>query len=124
MKRLLQVIGWILNRIAKTPLNIVARVANLITPIKHGRVVCWAYNFQQYSCNPRYITEYLLKHNPEFEIYWVFRKGINTSELPKGIKAVRFRTWAYLRLMASAEFLLTNARTDPWRIYWHKREGQ
>lgn len=124
MKRLLQVIGWVLNRIAKTPLNIVARVANLITPIKHGRVVCWAYNFQQYSCNPRYVTEYLLKHNPEFEIYWVFRKGVNTSELPKGIKAVRFRTWAYLRLMASAEFLLTNARTDPWRIYWHKREGQ
>ena len=124
MKRLLQVIGWMLNRIVKTPLNIAAWIANLTTPIKRGRVVCWAYNFHQYSCNPRYLTEHLIKHNPEFEIYWVFRKGVNTSELPKGIKAVRFRTWEYLRLMASAEFLLTNARTDPWRIYWHKREGQ
>lgn len=124
MKRLSQVIGWVLNRIVKTPLNIAAWVANIVTPIKHGRVVCWAYNFQQYSCNPRYLTEHLLKNNPEFEIYWVFRKGVNTSELPKGIKVVRFRTWEYLRLMASAEFLLTNARTDPWRIYWHKREGQ
>ena len=124
MKRILQVVGWVLNRIAKTPLNIAAWVASLITPIKRGRVVCWAYNFQQYSCNPRYLTEYLLKHNPEFEIYWVFRKGVYSSELPEGIKAVRFRTWEYLRLMASAEFLLTNARTDPWRIYWHKREGQ
>ena len=124
MKRILQVIGWVLNRIAKTPLNIAAWVASLITPIKRGSVVCWAYNFQQYSCNPRYLTEHLLKHHPEFEIYWVFRKSVNTSELPEGIKAVRFRTWEYLRLMASAEFLLTNARTDPWRIYWHKREGQ
>lgn len=124
MKRLSQVIGWVLNRIVKTPLNIAAWVANIVTPIKHGRVVCWAYNFQQYSCNPRYLTEHLLKHHPEFEICWVFRKGVNTSELPEGIKAVRFRTWEYLRLMASAEFLLTNARTDPWRIYWHKREGQ
>ena len=124
MKRLLQVIGWVLNRIAKTPLNIAAWVANLITPIKRGRVVCWSYNFYQYSCNPRYLTEHLIKHNPEFEIYWVFRKGINTDELPTGVKAVRFRTWEYLRLMASAEFLLTNARTDPWRIYWHKRKGQ
>ena len=124
MKRLSQVIGWVLNRIVKTPLNIAAWVANIVTPIKHGRVVCWAYNFQQYSCNPRYLTEHLLKNNPEFEIYWVFRKGVNTSELPEGIKVVRFRTWEYLRLMASAEFLLTNARTDPWRIYWHKREGQ
>ncbi len=124
MKRFLQVIGWVLNRIVKTPLNIAAWVANLITPIKRGRVVCWAYNFQQYSCNPRYLTEYLLKHNPEFEIYWVFRKSVNTSELPEGVRSVRFRTWEYLRLMASAEFLLTNARTDPWRIYWHKRKGQ
>jgi CDP-glycerol glycerophosphotransferase len=114
----------VLNRIVKTPLNIAAWVANLITPIKRGRVVCWAYNFQQYSCNPRYLTEYLLKHNPEFEIYWVFRKNVNISELPEGVKAVYFRTWEYLRLMASAEFLLTNARTDPWRIYWHKRKGQ
>ena len=113
-----------LNRIVKTPLNIAAWVANIVTPIKHGRVVCWAYNFQQYSCNPRYLTEHLLKNNPEFEIYWVFRKGVNTSELPEGIKVVHFRTWEYLRLMASAEFLLTNARTDPWRIYWHKRKGQ
>ena len=124
MKRFLQVIGWVLNRIVKTPLNIAAWVANLITPIKRGRVVCWAYNFQQYSCNPRYLTEYLLKHNPEFEIYWVFRKSVNTSELPEGVRSVRFRTWEYLRLMASAEFLITNARTDPWRIYWHKRKGQ
>ena len=124
MKRLLQVIGWMLNRIVKTPLNIAAWIANLTTPIKRGRVVCWAYNFHQYSCNPRYLTEHLIKHNPEFEIYWVFRKSVNTSELPEGIKAVRFRTWEYLRLMASAEFLLTNARTDPWRIYWHKRKGQ
>ena len=124
MKRLSQVIGWVLNRIVKTPLNIAAWVANLTTPIKRGRVVCWAYNFQQYSCNPRYLTEYMLKHNPEFEIYWVVRKGVNTSELPGDVKVVRFRTWEYLKLMASAEFLLTNARTDPWRIYWHKRKGQ
>ena len=88
MKRLLQVIGWMLNRIVKTPLNIAAWIANLTTPIKRGRVVCWAYNFHQYSCNPRYLTEHLIKHNPEFEIYWVFRKSVNTSELPEGIKAV------------------------------------
>lgn len=124
MKRLFKVFGWALNRVVKTPLNIAAYIANLITPIKPGRVVCWAYSFQQYSCNPRYLTEYLLKHNPEFEICWVFRKGVDTSELPEGVKAVRFRTWEYLKLMASAEFVFSNVRTDPWRVYWHKRPGQ
>lgn len=124
MKRLSQIIGWVLNRIAKTPRNILAWVANLTTPIVPGRVVCWSYNFQQYSCNPRYLTEYLLEHNPEFEVCWVFRKGVDVSQLPDGVRVVRFRTWEYLKLMASAEFLLTNARTDPYRIYWHKRCGQ
>ena len=124
MKRLFKVFGWALNRVVKTPLNIAAYIANLVTPIKPGRVVCWAYSFQQYSCNPRYLTEYLLKHNPEFEICWVFRKGVDTSELPEGVKAVRFRTWEYLKLMASAEFVFSNVRTDPWRVYWHKRPGQ
>ena len=124
MKRLFKVIGWVLNRVVKTPLNIAAAVANLTTKVKPGRVVCWSYSFQQYSCNPRYLTEYLLKHNPEFEVYWVFRKGVNTSELPPEVKAVRFRSWEYLKLMASAEFVFSNVRTDPWRVYWHKRPGQ
>lgn len=124
MKRLFKHLGWALNRVVKTPLNIAASIANLVTPIKHGRVVCWSYSFQQYSCNPRYLTEYLLKHHPEFEVCWVFRKGVNIAELPKGVKAVRFRTWEYLKLMASAEFVFSNVRTDPWRVYWHKRPGQ
>lgn len=124
MKRLLQKIGWLLNRIAKTPRNILSWVARATTPMVPGRVVCWSHNFQQYSCNPRYLTEYLLKHNPEFEIYWVFRKGVDTSQVPEGISVVRFRTWEYMKLIASAEFLITNARTDPYRNYWHKRPGQ
>jgi CDP-glycerol glycerophosphotransferase len=124
MKRLRQFIGWVLNRLVKAPRNIAAYVANLTTPITPGRVVCQSHGFQQYGCNPRYLTEYLLKHNPEFEIYWVFRKRVDTSELPEGVKAVRFRTWEYLKLMASAEFVFSNVRTDPWRVYWHKRQGQ
>lgn len=124
MKRVLQVIGWVMNRIVKTPGNIAAWVANITTPIVRGRVVCWAYNFQQYSCNPRYLTEYLLENNPEFEIWWVLRKGVDATQLPANVKVVRFRTWAYMKAMASAEFLITNARTDPHRIYWHKRRGQ
>lgn len=124
MKRLLQKIGWVLNRIAKTPRNIVSWVARAITPMVPGRVVCWSHNFQQYSCNPRYLTEYLLEHNPEFEICWVFRNGVDTSQVPESVRVVRFRTWEYMRLIASAEFLITNARTDPYRNYWHKRPGQ
>ena len=86
--------------------------------------MCWAYNFKQYSCNPRYLTEYLLKNNPEFEIYWVFRKKVDISGIDSRIKCVRFRSLEYYKLVNSAEFFITNSRTDPYRIYWHKRPGQ
>ena len=124
MKHLLQIIGWLLNRCVKLPVNIISWFVTLFTHVHKGRVVCWAYNFQQYSCNPRYLTEYLLENKRDYEIYWVLRRGVDSSQLPKDIRVVRFRTWGYLRLMATAEFLITNARTDPYRIYWHKRQGQ
>lgn len=124
MKRFGQFIAWCLGRIGKLPGNIAAAVARCLTPIKPGRVVCWAHNFKQYGCNPRYLTEYLLEHNPELEIWWVFRRGAEPKDVASNIRTVRFRSWQYLRLMASAEFVVTNARTDPWHIHWRKRAKQ
>ena len=86
--------------------------------------MCWAYNFKQYGCNPRYLSEYLLEHHPDMEIYWVFRRGVDVSAVDPRIKVVRFRSWQYYKLLATAEFLATNVRTDPFKIYWHKRPGQ
>ena len=81
-----------------------------------GRVMCWAYNFKQYGCNPKYLTDYLLEHNENFEIYWVFRRGIDTSQVDKRVKVVKFRSWEYLKLLATAEFFVTNSRTLPYHI--------
>lgn len=86
--------------------------------------MCWAYNFKQYGCNPRYLSEYILEHHPDMEIYWVFRKGINTSSVDPRIKVVRFMSWDYFKLLATTEFLITNSRSAPYRIYWHKRPEQ
>lgn len=117
-------LAWSINRLIKLFDNILSLVVRCFVSVKKGRVMCWAYSGKQYSCNPRYLTEYLLEHNPEFEIYWVFRKGVDTSSIDKRIKCVRLRSWRYYLLVNSAEFLFTNARTDPWRMCWHKRDGQ
>ena len=124
MKNLGPAIAWGLNRFVKVFGNLFSRACGSFTQVKKGRVMCWAYNFKQYSCNPRYLTEYLLKNNPEFEIYWVFRKKVDISGIDSRIKCVRFRSLEYYKLVNSAEFFITNSRTDPYRIYWHKRPGQ
>ena len=124
MKRIGAIIGWGLNRFIKLFGNILSAIIRSYTKVERGRVVCWAYNYKQYGCNPRYLTEYLLENYPDMEIVWVFRKGIDTSSIDKRIKCVRFRTWEYLKMVNSAEFLITNSRTDPWHIYWHKQPEQ
>lgn len=124
MKDLGPAIVWGLNRIGKVFGNIFSLIIRCFTRVHKGRMMCWAYTFKQYSCNPRYLTEYLLENNTEFEIFWVFRGNVDTSGVDKRIKCVRYKSLRYFLLVNTAEFFITNARTDPYRIYWHKRKGQ
>jgi CDP-glycerol glycerophosphotransferase len=124
MKNLGPAIVWGINRVAKVFGYIFTLIVRCFTKVQKGRIMCWAYSFKQYSCNPRYLTEHLLENNPEFEIYWVFRGGIDTSVIDKRIRCVRYKSLEYFKLVNTAEFFITNARTDPYRIYWHKRKGQ
>ena len=75
------VIGWSINRVVKIFGNMLSLGICCVCPVHKNRVVCWSYDFKQYSCNPRYLTEYLLANNPEFDIYWVFRNKTDTSSL-------------------------------------------
>ena len=124
MKDLGPAIVWGLNRIGKVFGNIFSLIIRCFTRVHKGRMMCWAYTFKQYSCNPRYLTEHLLENNTEFEIFWVFRGNVDTSGVDKRIKCVRYKSLRYFLLVNTAEFFITNARTDPYRIYWHKRKGQ
>ena len=95
------------------------------TCVRKKRILCWSYHYTKYSCNPRYITEFLLKEHPnEFEIYWCFKNDVNVDNLPKEIKVVRWRTWRYLIILNTSSFLFTNARTDLWGSSFVKKKGQ
>lgn len=124
MKNIGPAIAWYINRVVKLFGNLLSMVIRLTHAVEPNRVLCWAFDFKQYGCNPRYLTEYLLEHNPELEIWWVFRKGVDTSQIDKRIRCIRFRSWQYFIAINTARVLITNARTDPYRIYWHKRPEQ
>lgn len=124
IKRWKKVLGFGFKKTTKSPLNAIGWLFRCNSNVVPGRVVFWAYNFKQYGCNPRSLSDYLLNHYPDMEIYWVFRKGIGTSQVDARIHTIRFRTMEYLKVMATAEFVITNTRTEPYFIYWHKRPGQ
>lgn len=123
-RKLSSAIGWRVNRILMAPINAFTLLTGFFMKVRKGRVMCWAFTFKQFGCNPRYLTEYLLENNPEFEIYWVFRRKVDISGIDSRIRCVRYLSMEYFRLVNSAEFLITNSRTDPYRIYWHKRPEQ
>ena len=123
-KKLVSAVGWRLNRFFMAFGNLFSLTARCFTTVRKGRVMMWAYTFKQYSCNPRYLTEYLLENDPEFEIYWVFRRKVDISGIDKRIKCVRYLSLKYFMLVNTAEFMITNARTDPYRMYWTKRPDQ
>lgn len=117
-------IVWRLKRTSKLFGNCISAFMRCRVKIKRGRVVCWAYNYKQYGCNPRYLSQYILDNYPDMEVVWVFRRGVDISGIDERIRCVRFRSLEYYKMINSAEFLVTNARTDPWLIYWNKRSGQ
>ena len=124
IKKLGSATGWRINRCLMAFGNLFSLIIRCFTKVRKGRAMFWAYTFKQYSCNPRYLSEYLIENNTEFEIYWVFRRKVDISGIDKRVKCVRYLSLKYFLLVNTAEFLITNARTDPYRMYWTKRPGQ
>ena len=87
------IIHWGFTRFIKFFGNIPSLFIRLFYPVKKGRVVFWSYDFKQYSCNPRYLSEYILENHPDFEVIWAFRKRVNTDGIDKRIKCVKYPTW-------------------------------
>ncbi len=54
-------------------ITFILRLMQFIVPIKGNRIVFASYSGEQYSGNPKYISEYLLKkYDGKFEIIWLF----------------------------------------------------
>ncbi|MBE6241312.1 MAG: glycerophosphotransferase [Bacteroidales bacterium] len=117
-------IRWRINRFFKLFGHIPAFFIRCFCPVKKGRVMCSAYFFKQYACNPRYLTEYLLDNYPDFEIYWVFKRSVDIKGIDKRVKCIRRYSWKQIVVANTAEYIVSNNRIDPFRLYWCKREGQ
>ena len=72
-------------------------------PIKKGRVLLSSYLGESYSCNPKYISEYLQKNYPEkFEIVWAF-KDTNKFQDISASKIIKYKSisWFYYTITAN-----------------------
>ena len=93
--------------------------------VKKGRVIFWSTIGKDYSCNPLYISNYLLDHEGDtFEVYWLYKKNLDKRVFDPRIKVVKYGSLMHLYIMQTAEFLVTNHRTSTKAMLWIKRAKQ
>ncbi|PWJ48365.1 CDP-glycerol glycerophosphotransferase family protein [Faecalicatena contorta] len=79
------------------------------------RVVFFSYFGSQYSCNPKYISQYLHEHMPEFEIVWAFVCPHEFRNLEaKNIKTVKYNSLSFLRICLTSRYIITNSEIPAW----------
>lgn len=94
-----------------------------ILPIKKNRVMFTSMGAEQYSCNPRYITEYMQEKYPDkYEIVWTFKKPEKFTFLrDKNIRICKYRSLSYY-------FYKMTSQASVCNYYWGpelpSRKGQ
>ena len=112
------------HRIERIVWYIVSLILHPFLKIRKGRVLFVAYGGNQYSCNPRAISEYILSKCEDFEVVWLFTKNHIPEEINPRIKIVEYLTIKAVLAINTSEFVVTNKRTDPWIFAWKKKKGQ
>ena len=59
-----------------------------------------------YTCNPKYITEELLKRRTDTTVVW---RGSAGSNVPGDVKTVKFNSYEYFKEMYSSKVVVTNS---------------
>lgn len=78
-------------------------------PVQNNVILFVSFLGKQYSCNPKYISEYMEKHYPNITLVWAFNHPEEFEDLKeRGIKLIRFKTWKYFYYRLFAKIIITN----------------
>ena len=92
-----------------------------VFPIKRNRIMFESYKGKSYSCNPKYVSEYLYNnHKNEFELVWVFREPEKHRDI-KGITSVKYNSLKYFYYRFTSKIIICNMTDE---VYLPKRKQQ
>lgn len=87
-----------------------------VFPIKKNRIIFVSYNGKQYSCNPKYIYEYLYSNkdeNSDLEFIWAMNDTSNTNILGMP-KIVKYKSLSYIYYTLTSKIVIENS--ESWSI--------
>lgn len=95
-----------------------------VFPIKQNRIIINSYRGQQYSCSPKYISEWLVSHyKGQFEIIWAVNEPEKFRFLEKdGVQLVKFNSLKRFFYEATAKISINNIGSYSWIPTRHGQE--
>ena len=73
----------------------------------------------KYNCNPKYLSEYMVDHCPEWDVVWALANPEKYDI--KGVRKVKFPSLRYFYELATCRIFVTNLRMLK---HFQKRKGQ
>ena len=94
--------------------------------IRRNKIVLSSGDNRIYSCNPKYITEEIIRRDLAYDIVWLLPKRCNISSVPEGIKVVNVDNWRLcLKELSEAHIWIDNNRKSKlFNKGLIKKEGQ
>ncbi|MCK1993413.1 glycerophosphotransferase [Peribacillus muralis] len=111
-----------LLKVIKNKLTLLLILLLNMLPVKKNKLFLYSYYGSQYGCNPKYITEYILKHYPKdyFDLVWAFNDLESKTNI-KNIRKVKNMSFKYFYELCTSKVVITNYRTNEFFI---KRKNQ
>ncbi|NBH67399.1 CDP-glycerol glycerophosphotransferase family protein [Phocaeicola sartorii] len=88
--------------------QIIIRFFNSLFPIRKNKVLFISYYGNQYGCNPKYLSQYMVQQNRKWDIVWAFVRPKDYHI--KGIRKVRYMSLAYFYELCTSKVIVSNYR--------------
>lgn len=107
-----------IDTLKKIAVSCIARVLYTpvrLLPVKHNRVLFVSFRGKQYSCNPRAISECLVKKaGGQLEIAWAFHDAEKFRFLEKeGVKVLSDSSFEFIKYALTSRVIVTNTYYKP-----------
>ncbi|MFI3325885.1 MAG: CDP-glycerol glycerophosphotransferase family protein [Clostridia bacterium] len=114
-----------MKEIVKSSISAILYFLCKFKKIQNNKIIIWSDDFKSYACNPKYITEFILKnYKSQFEVVWVFSYKIDIpKDIPADIKIVRWFSARFLKELYTSKFIVFNKRILNCK-YLKKRKNQ
>lgn len=113
----------IFNVLRKKRIEMIAAF-NRLKPIQKNKIIFWSDLGKRYSCNPRHFSDYIRKNYSDFyDIVWMFDNEIKIPvDFPEELRVVRYFSKEFLFEVATAKYVICNARIPKWFYFIKRRE--